>query len=110
MDWWKVCGGPEGMLTNLVRLVRYAVRQEEVSVRQREVANARFARWLSEQETRGRRFTPEQRQWLEAIRDHVAANLDVEADDLDFAPFSQRGGLGKASLLFGDQLGRVLSE
>ena len=29
------------------------------------------------------------------IRDHIAANLGIEPDDFEYAPFSQHGGLGK---------------
>ena len=34
----------------------------------------------------------------------------IEADDFGYAPFSQRGGLGKAHQLFGEQLPRLLDE
>jgi type I restriction enzyme R subunit len=30
------------------------------------------------------------------IRDHIAANLGIEAEDFDYAPFAQEGGLGKS--------------
>ena len=29
------------------------------------------------------------------IRDHIAANLAVERDDFELAPFDQEGGLGR---------------
>jgi hypothetical protein len=35
--------------------------------------------------------------WLDLIRDHVATSLSIEPDDFDYAPFTQRGGLGKAA-------------
>jgi type I restriction enzyme R subunit len=72
--------------------------------------NERFARWLAEQERYGRQFTGEQRQWLEAIRDHIAASLAIETDDFDYVPFVQRGGLGKAQQVFGKALPQVLKE
>ena len=110
LDSSKVRGAPERVLTNLVRLVRYAVAQEDELVPHPEAASERFERWLAEQETRGSTFTAEQRGWLSAIRDHIAANLEISAQDLDYAPFSQRGGLGRAHALFGDKLMPVLSE
>jgi len=36
------------------------------------------------------------------IRDHIAANLGIEPDDFNYAPFLQEGGLGKVHQLFGD--------
>ena len=44
------------------------------------------------------------------IRDHIATSLSVEPDDLDLSPFNQRGGLGKAHQLFGEQLPKLLDE
>jgi type I restriction enzyme R subunit len=110
LDSSKVRGAPGRILADLVRLVRYAMNQEDELVPHPDMANERFERWLSQQEARGRKFTREQREWLVAIRDHVAANLEVTAQDLDLAPFSQRGGLGKAHRVFGDDLPALLAE
>jgi type I restriction enzyme R subunit len=38
------------------------------------------------------------------IRDHVAANLVVEPDDFEYAPFAQDGGLGRVHQLFPEGL------
>ena len=55
-------------------------------------------------------LTAEQLSWLRAIRDHIATSLSIELDDLDYTPFNQEGGLGKAHQLFGDQLPKLLEE
>ena len=55
-------------------------------------------------------FTPDQLAWLKLIRDHIATSLSIELDDLDYTPFNQEGGLGKAHQLFGDQLPKLLEE
>jgi type I restriction enzyme, R subunit len=44
------------------------------------------------------------------IRDHVAANLAVEQDDFEYAPFAQEGGLGKVHQLFGGELNILIEE
>ena len=62
------------------------------------------------QESNGKPFTGEQRRWLEMIRDHIAANLGIEPDDFEYAPFSQHGGLGKVHQLFGDKLNAMIEE
>ena len=56
------------------------------------------------------RFTEEQLHWLEMIRDHIAANLSIEPNDFEYAPFSQQGGLGKVHQLFGDKLNTIIEE
>ena len=70
----------------------------------------RFEQWLAEQEAAGATFTPEQRQWLDAIKDHIANSLSIDQDDFDEVPFNQFGGLGKAYELFGDRLPAILEE
>ena len=41
-------------------------------------------------------------------RDHVAANLTVESDDFEYAPFAQEGGLGKVHQLFPEGLQTII--
>ena len=44
------------------------------------------------------------------IRDHIAANLGIEPDDFEYAPFNAQGGLGKVHQLFGAELPKVIEE
>ena len=55
-------------------------------------------------------FTPEQMTWLHLMRDQIATTCSIEPDDFDYAPFSQRGDLGKTHQLFGEQLPKLLDE
>ena len=55
-------------------------------------------------------FAPEQTAWLALIHDPIATSLSIEPDDLELSPFNQRGGLGKAHQLFGEQLPKLLDE
>jgi len=97
-------------VADLVSLVRFALRQEGELRPHREQVDQRFAAWLAKQESNGRKFTEEQRQWLETIRDHIATSLAIEKGDFEYVPFEQRGGLGKATQLFGKELGPLLNE
>jgi len=96
------------ILTDLVSLVRFATHQDNELVPFPEKVNVNFNAWLGEQERGGKKFTDEQRQWLSMIRDHIAANMGVESDDFEYAPFSQAGGLGKAYRLFPDGLQTII--
>ncbi|MHB8754196.1 MAG: type I restriction endonuclease subunit R [Candidatus Acidiferrales bacterium] len=110
LDKSKVRGSATKLMTDLVSLVRYAVHQENELRPFKDVVFARFEKWLSDQEKQGRRFTDEQRQWLIAIRDHIAASVSIEADDFELPQFSQWGGLGKAHKVFGAQLQPILNQ
>lgn len=96
------------ILTDLVSLVRFAMHQHNELVPFPERVNANFDAWLARQEASGKTFTEEQRHWLEMIRDHIAANLSIDTEDFDYAPFAQEGGLGKVHQLFPHDLGAIL--
>ncbi|HEY6542070.1 MAG TPA: type I restriction-modification enzyme R subunit C-terminal domain-containing protein, partial [Ktedonobacteraceae bacterium] len=103
------------MLTDLVSLVRYTMEYErdETALLEpySESVRRRFAAWLLEQEdARGKPFTPEQRRWLEFMRDTIASSLTIEPDDFEGVPFNQHGGTGKAYQLFGAELPKILQE
>ncbi|MEY4756892.1 MAG: hypothetical protein RJA34_1790 [Pseudomonadota bacterium] len=99
------------LLTDLVSLVRFAMQQTNELVPYPERVQANFKAWLAQhQQTDTNKFTPEQQHWLEMIRDHIAANLGIEIDDFEYAPFNAQGGLGKVHQLFGVELPKVIEE
>ena len=71
---------------------------------------ARYLQWLMERVGRRCEAAPDQRQWLDAVKDHIAQSLAIEQEDFEDVPFSQFGGLGKAHELFGDRLPFILNE
>jgi type I restriction enzyme, R subunit len=98
------------LLTDIVSLVRYATHRDDELVPYGEQVRARFERWMAQQESRGRAFTAEQRRWLEMMRDHIATSLEMTVEDLDYAPFAEAGGRGKAAQVFREKLREVLEE
>jgi type I restriction enzyme R subunit len=110
LDKSKVRGSATKLMTDLVSLVRYAVHQENELRPFKDVVFARFEKWLADQEKQKRKFTDEQKQWLTAIRDHIAASVSIEPDDFELPPFSQWGGLGKAHKVFGADLQPILEQ
>ena len=123
LDQSKVKGASRRrILTDLVSLVRYAMHQENELVPYPERVAANFKAWMAQQDAppplpaggerlalRGR-FTDEQHWWLEKMAEHIASNLGIEAEDFGYAPFDQRGGLGRVHQLFGAELPRVIEE
>ncbi|MCP5289134.1 MAG: type III restriction endonuclease subunit R, partial [Burkholderiaceae bacterium] len=98
------------ILTDLVSLVRYAMHQENELVPYPERVAANFKAWVAQQQAAGKGFTDEQRWWLEKMAEHIASNLGIEAEDFGYAPFDQRGGLGRVHQLFGAELPKVIDE
>jgi type I restriction enzyme R subunit len=110
LDKSKVHGSGQRVTTDLVSLVRFALGDEDELVPFPEKVNERFAAWLLQQQNAGREFTDEQRRWLEEIRDHIAASIGISTDDLDYTPFVERGGIGKAFEIFGEDLDPLIAE
>ena len=98
------------LLTDLVSLVRFATDRDAELAPFGEHVRARFDDWLAQQRTAGRGFTPEQVRWLEMIRDHIAASVEMSLEDLDYAPFAEEGGRARAAKVFGAGLGPLLDE
>ncbi|MBM4462174.1 MAG: DEAD/DEAH box helicase [Chloroflexi bacterium] len=111
LDRAKVKGaGPQKLLTNIISLLRFAVGQADVLEPFPEVVNRRFEYWLAQQEQLGRRFTVEQRAWLQMIKEHIATSASISMEDFGLSPFYEKGGVVRASRLFEQQLDELLEE
>ena len=67
--------------------------------------NRKFEEWIT-----GKAFTPEQREWLELMRNHIATSLDIRMSDFEYAPFAELGNGAKVYELFGDDLDSILTD
>lgn len=111
LDASKVRGASAGrLLTDVVSLVRFALHQEGELVSHTERVQARYENWLAQQANKGRAFTDEQRRWLDMMKDHIATSAEVEVDDFELTPFTDEGGLARASKVFGESLRAVVRE
>ena len=107
----RVRGASRGrLLTDVISLARHALGVDDDLVSYADQAHARFESWLAQQANQGRSFTDEQRAWLDLIRDRIVVDLEVRQDDFDETPFAERGGLGKAWSLFGEELEGIVDE
>ncbi len=107
----KVRGNPAGTLADIVMLVRYAIGESETLEPLPSIVAGRFNLWLGREEKAGRIYSAAQREWLMAIRDHLAVNIEIRPEDMMDAPeFSGRGGIVRARALFGARLPALLDE
>ena len=105
----KVRGtSPHKLLTDIISLVRFTIGDVEILEPFPETVTRRFDSWLTEQEQAGTVFTPQQREWLKMIKNHIASSLSIGMDDFEYTPFAERGGPVKAYQLFGEGLGTIL--
>jgi type I restriction enzyme R subunit len=105
----KVRANPAKTLTDIVALVRFAIGQAETLAPLSSDMAGRFNLWLGREQRAGRHYAQEQLGWLEAIRDYLAANIEVTTADLQ-DQFEARGGIIGARRAFGPRLEALLDE
>lgn len=107
----KVRGAPaEKLLTNLISLLRFAVGEYEILEPFAETVDHRFKEWIATQKAVGRQFNAEQMEWLNMIKDHIAASLSIGIEDFDLSPFYEKGGTIAFERVFPNNSKEVLEE
>ena len=102
--------GAKRALTDIISLVRHAVQMDDELVPFPDVVRARYEDWLAAQEQAGRKFTPEQRWWLDKIAEHIGVNVNISEDELSGSEFFNKGGVFRAREQFGPDLPILLDE
>jgi type I restriction enzyme, R subunit len=86
-------------LTDLVSLVPYVER-----------VGTRYAAWLTQQEQAGVTFTEAERWWLDNMVKVIANSAGIRTEDLDDAPFIERGGTDGALRDLGDRAVELIEQ
>ncbi len=97
-------------LTDLVSLLRFTVGVDRELVPYATRVQERYAAWLAQQEQAGSEFSAVERWWLDRMVDVIASSAGISADDLDRAPFTEKGGVDGALRDLGDRAGDLLDE
>ena len=105
----KVKGSGGQQLADLVSLVRHALIPAFTLVPYREELRSRYEAWLAERDA-DHAFTPEQREWLDRMAEHIATSLAIEPADFESGWFGQQGSLGRAHALFGNELKPLMTD
>jgi type I restriction enzyme R subunit len=90
--------------------VRFTLGEDDELVPYADKVRERYQAWLAQQEQAGVQFTERQRWWLDKIADVIAASAGASADDLDKAPFVERGGVDGAIRDLGAEAARYLEQ
>ena len=82
--------------TDLITLIRYTLEHDHELVPYATTVEDRYTNWLAQQNQNGVTFTETQRWWLDRIKDTIIQTTHITIDDLDLAPFTERGGIDGA--------------
>ena len=90
-------------ITDFISLLKYEIQKTSELEPYLDTVDKRFSEWLGTQREQGVSFNQEQLNWLEKIKNHIAATAEIEADDFELGELQQMGGLGKAVKTFGQE-------
>lgn len=91
---------PEKMLTNVIQIMRFALRQDDELRPFDAAANQRYNLWIGRmKQQRGIIFTAEQLEWLNAIKNFIIYNSSMTERDIQ-ENLSDKGGILKARQVF----------
>lgn len=98
-------------LSALVSLVRRVSNVDDKLISFHSVVDRNFQKWIfGKHKGAAPKFNPEQMNWLQMIKEHIAESFHIEKDDLELAPFNSKGGLSKMYELFGENMDSVITE
>ena len=106
----QVRRGTMAQLTDLISIIRFEMGDTDNLSPFADRVNYNFMQWTLRRNAGAVHFTDEQMEWLRLIKDHIAASLSIEPEDLDLSPFDHRGGLGRFYAVFGDGYEAILQE
>lgn len=102
---------PLNELTALVALIRRVCGLDASLTPFEDTVSRNFKDWIFKRHAgKSEKFTEQQMQWLQMIRNHIAGSVHIDTEALDFAPFDAQGGLGGFYGQFGDSYEAVLDE
>jgi type I restriction enzyme R subunit len=105
-----VIESPKNELTALVALIRRVTGIDGILTPYHKTVDRNFQEWVFRKQAGALKFNEEQMAWLRMIKDHIAASIHLDAEDLDYTPFDAKGGRGRMWQLFGDSMDDVISE
>lgn len=97
-------------IADFISLLQFEIEKAEVLEPYEDTVDKRFSSWLSGKLASGVRFSQEQLNWLEKIKQHISDSIEITPDDFEDTPFVQMGGLGRASKVFGKGFNDLIEE
>jgi type I restriction enzyme R subunit len=107
----QVAGQPKNELVALVSLLRRVTDVDAALTAFDKTVDKNFADWVwKKQQGATIKFNQEQMKWLHMMKEHIAASVHLNTDDLDYTPFDALGGRGKMWQLFGADMETIIEE
>lgn len=110
LDAGKVRRSATHTVADLVSLIRYSTGLDEDLVPYADRVREKYAAWLTQQHQAGVTFSEAERWWLDRMMSVIASSAGIRVEDLDDAPFTERGGTDGAIRDLGDRAQTLIDE
>ncbi|MCH9736969.1 MAG: DEAD/DEAH box helicase family protein [Actinomycetia bacterium] len=110
VDGSKVRQSATHTVADLVSLIRYSTGVDDELIPYGDRVAEKYAAWLAQQQQAGVVFSDNERWWLDRMVSVIASSAGIRVDDLDDAPFTERGGTDGAIRDLGDKAGALVDE
>lgn len=109
---------PLSQLVDIIQIIKYEWGMIPEIYPFGDLVRANYKEWMFERNKnkKGLRgagsepFTPEQKQWLDLIRDYIAMNASITFEDMRNGKFQELGGPMKFHKLFGNESEQIIEE
>jgi type I restriction enzyme R subunit len=107
----NVSGQPKNEMVALVSLIRKVAGIDTALTPYDKTVDRNFQQWILKKNAgQHNRFTKEQMEWLQMLKEQIATSVHIDADDLYYTPFDAKGGKGKMWQLFGEDMNTIINE
>lgn len=96
--------------TDFISLIQFTAHSVDLLQPYRYSVTERFSEWLGDKSDAGVRYTSEQTEWLELIKDQIANSLEISKEDFERWHLAQKWGLWGFYKAFGENLDTVLKD
>lgn len=97
-------------VADLVSLIRFSTGLDAELVPYGDRVREKYAAWLLQQQQAGADFTEAEQWWLDRMVSVIASSAGIRVEDLDDAPFTERGGTGGAIRDLGSKTQALIDE
>ncbi len=108
LDTGRVKHSARHTTTDLVALIRYAIGFDNELVPYASTIEQRWTNWLAQQAQAGTKFTDTEIWWLENIKNVVIQSGTFHIQDLEYSPFTERGGADGAARDLGPHVANTI--
>ena len=106
----RVTHNDHARLTDMVSLLRFTFGTDDTLIPYAQRVHVRYAGWLAQQDQAGVTYTEVERWWLDHMADVIASSAGLSDNDLDAAPFTERGGIDGAIRDLGTRAAGLINE